>query len=92
MARAADISSDGLVLIETVRLAEEALRSGAAIHKLLICSSTGGRNSTPRVRNLLKKLRAGTEVCEVASEVFQGLASTETPQGDFGVGSRALLA
>ena len=81
MARAADISSDGLVLIETVRLAEEALRSGAAIHKLLICSSTGGRNSTPRVRSLLKKLRAGTEVCEVASEVFQGLASTETPQG-----------
>ena len=82
MVRATDMSSDGLVLLETVRLVEEALGSGAAIPKLLICPGTGGgRKITSRVRSLLKKLRAETEVCEVAPEVFQSLTSTETPQG-----------
>ncbi len=76
MARAGDLSPDGLVLLETVRLVEEALGSGAAIPQLLV----DGKGS-PRVRSLLRKLPAETAVCEVSPEVFQGLASTETSQG-----------
>ncbi len=76
MARAGDLSPDGLVLLETVRLVEEALGSGAAIPQLLVDGK-----SSPRVRSLLRKLPAETVVCEVSPEVFQGLASTEMPQG-----------
>lgn len=76
MARVGDLSPDGLVLLETVRLVEEALGSGAAIPQLLV----DGKGSQ-RIRSLLRKLPAETAVYEVAPEVFQGLASTETPQG-----------
>ena len=92
MARATDISSDGLVLLETVRLAEEALRSGAAIPKLLICSSTGGRNSTPRVRSLLKKFARRDGSLRGCSGGFPGPCEHGNTARDFGAGSRALLA
>ena len=76
MVRSGELLSDGLVLLETVRLVEDALGDGFQIPKVLI-----SRSAKAGVRSLLKKLSSETTVYEVSSEVFESLASTESSQG-----------
>ena len=76
MVRAGELSADGQVLLETVRLIEEALASGVSISQVLVSS-----NPSPRIQQLLKRLAPQTAIYEVTPKVFEALPSTQTPQG-----------
>src|SRR5688572_27506969 len=74
--RAGDLLADGEVLLETPKLIEEALASGAAISRVLIRSTP-----SPRVRALLEKLPPTAAVHESAVRPFDSLGVTESSQG-----------
>ena len=65
-----------LLLLETVRLVEDALSGGLAIPKVLI-----SRNAGRRARSLVDQLRLDTDVYVVTQDVFESLTSTDTSQG-----------
>ena len=66
----------GLVLLETARMIEDAMRSGIEIVKVFV-----RRGAEKRAAGILAALSPDAAVYEVSSEVFDGLASTETSQG-----------
>lgn len=76
MGRTGELSADGQVLLETVRLIADALASGVAISGVLVSD-----DPSLHVQELLEKLPPETAVYEVAPKVFETLASTQTPQG-----------
>ncbi len=76
MVRSGDLISGGLVLLETVRIIEDALASDIGIAKVFIKQDAG-----TRARAVLERLSTETEVYEVSPSVFDLLASTETSQG-----------
>src|ERR1035437_611966 len=76
IARSGELLSDGLVLLETVRMIEDAMGSGIEIVKVFV-----RRGADKRVAGILATLSPDAAVYEVASDVFDGLASTETSQG-----------
>ena len=76
MARSGEPSADGLVLLETVRMVEDALASNVAIHQVLVSAS-----AVSGFEGLFEKLPGETQVYEVAPKVFETLVTTETSQG-----------
>jgi TrmH family RNA methyltransferase len=81
IARSGELLSDGpllggLVLLETARMIEDAMSSGAEIVKAFV-----RRGTEKRAAGILEVLSPDAAVYEVSSEVFDGLASTETSQG-----------
>ena len=76
MVRTQELSADGLVLLETVRLVEDALASGAVIRKVFLSA-----DATARFQDLLQKFSAETEILEVTPKVFDTLVTTQTSQG-----------
>lgn len=76
MARTQELSADGLVLLETVRLIEDARASGAAIPKVLVST-----DAASRFQELLQSFSAKTEIFQVAPKIFNTLTTTQTTQG-----------
>jgi len=76
MARSGELSADGLVLLETVRMVEDALASNVAIPQVLVSASAGSV-----FEGLFEKLPGETQVYEVAPKVFETLVTTEASQG-----------
>ncbi|MBI3894769.1 MAG: RNA methyltransferase [Acidobacteria bacterium] len=76
MVRTQELLSDGLVLLETVRLIEDARSSGAAIRRVFVSI-----DSMARYQGLLQKLPAETEFFQLAPKVFDTLVTTQTSQG-----------
>lgn len=76
ISRSGELLSDGLVLLETARMIEDAIGSGVEIAKVFV-----RRGADKRAAGILAKLSPEAAIYDVASEVFDGLASTETSQG-----------
>lgn len=81
IARSGELLSEGpllggLVLLETARMIEDALESGIEIVKVFV-----RRGADQRAAGILATLSPDAAVYEVASDVFDGLVSTETSQG-----------
>ena len=76
MVRSGELSADGLVLLETARLIEDALASGVTIPTVLFRSGAKTRHS-----RLFEKLPDETAIYEVAPKVFDTLTTTETSPG-----------
>ena len=76
MARSGELAADGLVLLETVRMIEDAQANGVRIEQVLVSAAAGNR-----VGSLLAKLDPATRVYEVSAKVFETLATTESSQG-----------
>jgi RNA methyltransferase, TrmH family len=74
--RSGDLFADGLVLLETVRMIEDALGSETRIAKVFI-----NQRAAPAARAVLGRLGPDTAVFEVTPGVFDLLVSTETSQG-----------
>lgn len=80
MVRSGELSEDGIVLLETVRLIEDALAGGVPVPRVLVSS-----RAVVRLDRLLERLPKDTTVYEVAPKVFETLVSTETSQGILGL-------
>ncbi|MBI2816661.1 MAG: RNA methyltransferase [Acidobacteria bacterium] len=74
--RSGELLSDGFVLLETVRLIEDALRSGVRIAKVFM-----RHGAEERVTGLLRMLALETEVYELTAPVFDSVTTTESSQG-----------
>jgi len=76
MVRAGELCADGLVLLETARMVEDALGSGVPVPTVLYRAGT-----EPRLARLLENLPKETTVYAVTSKVFETLTTTETSAG-----------
>ena len=76
MARSRELFSDGVVLLETARLIEDALCSGIRLEAVFV-----RRGAVTRVDSFLRELSPATTIYEIPSALFQSLATTETSQG-----------
>jgi TrmH family RNA methyltransferase len=76
MVRSGELCAEGLVLLETARLIEDALASGVTIPTVLFRSGAKTRHG-----RLLENLPTDTTVYEVAAKVFDTLTTTETSPG-----------
>ena len=74
--RSGELLSNGMILLETVRLVEDALNDGVGIPEIFI-----SRDAGDRARGLLEQLSPDTELYEVASGVFESFASVQNNQG-----------
>ena len=80
MVRSGELSEDGFVLLETVRLIEDALASGVPIRTVLVKAG-----AQAKLTRLLEELPEVTTVYEVAPRIFETLVTTETGQGILGL-------
>ena len=76
--RSGDLRLDDVILLETTRLIEDALRSGIFIPQIFLRTGAGAR-----ARDLLRLLPSDTEVIEIANAAFDSIGSTEASQGVF---------
>lgn len=72
----AELSKDGLMAIEGLRIIEEAIRSGLRFHSVFFSES--GRAHAER---LLPQISSHTDVLLLPDKVFLSAVATETPQG-----------
>ena len=72
----AELTADGACAVESVRLIEEAIRSGLKL-RAVVFSDTGLRHA----EKLLSQVPAKTELVSVTDEIFRGVVETEAPQG-----------
>ena len=80
MVRSGELAQDGFVLLETVRLMEDALASGVPIPRVLVST-----HAVVHLKRLLERLPKDTTVYELSPKVFETLGSTETGQGILGL-------
>lgn len=76
IARSGELLADGFVLLETVRLIEDALRSGVRVAKVFI-----RHGADARLTDLLRMLATETEIYELPPPVFDTVTTTENSQG-----------
>ncbi len=69
-------ASDGSIAIESVRVIEEAIRSGLRFRAVFIKES-----AQPRAERLLPQLAANVETLLLPDDVFASAVATENPQG-----------
>lgn len=69
-------TADGHIAIESVRVLEEAIRSGLRFKAVFFAESAG-----PRLEKLLPQISAHAEALLLPDSVFQSAVATETPQG-----------
>jgi len=72
----ADLSKDGYMAVEGVRIIEEAIRSGLRFQAVFFSES--GRSHAER---LLPQISSHTEALLLPDQVFSSAVATETPQG-----------
>jgi RNA methyltransferase, TrmH family len=72
----AEPTEDGYVAIESVRVIEEALRSGLRLKAVFFAES-----AEPRMEKLLPQISSHAEALLLPDAVFQSAVATETPQG-----------
>ncbi len=75
-ARAGELLAEGEVLLETPKLAEEALASGATLSRVLV-----RQGASAQARSLLQKLPPETLVYETEARLFDALGTVEHSQG-----------
>ncbi len=73
---AGEPSNDGSIAVESVRMIEEAIRSGLRPRAVFFSES-----ARPRADRLLPQLSAHVECLLLPDEVFRSAVATETPQG-----------
>lgn len=71
-----ECTQDGYCAIESVRLIEEAIRSGLKFRAVLFSESAG-----QRVERLLPQLSSHVETILLPEDIFASAVATETPQG-----------
>src|SRR3954468_1480458 len=71
-----ELTDDGHAAIESVRIVEEAIRSGLKFRTVFFSES-----GKPRADRLLPQLGSHVETLLLADEVFASAVDTETPQG-----------
>lgn len=71
-------TADGYVAIESVRVLEEAIRSGLRFKSVFFAESAEQRNL---IEKLLPQISSHAEAILLPDAVFQGAIATETPQG-----------
>jgi RNA methyltransferase, TrmH family len=69
-------TADGYIAIESVRMIEEAIRSGLRFRAVFVSES-----AQARAERLLPQISTHVETLLLPDEVFQGAVATETPQG-----------
>lgn len=69
-------TGDGFVAIESVRVIEEAIRSGLRFKAVFFAAS-----AEPRIAKLLPQISSHAEAILLPDAVFQSAVATETPQG-----------
>jgi TrmH family RNA methyltransferase len=69
-------TEDGFVAIESVRVIEEAIRSGLRFKSVFFAES-----AEPRIEKLLPQISSHAEALLLPDAVFQSAVATETPQG-----------
>ena len=69
-------TDDGYVAIESVRVIEEAIRSGLRLKSVFFAES-----AEPRIEKLLPQISSHAEALLLPDAVFQSAVATETPQG-----------
>src|SRR5215471_2834434 len=72
----AELTKDGLMAIEGLRIIEEAIRSGLRFHAVFFSES--GRVHAKR---LLPQISSHTDVLLLPDKVFSSVVATDTPQG-----------
>ena len=72
----AELTRDGLMAIEGLRIIEEAIRSGLRFHAVFFSES--GRVHAER---LLPQISSHTDVLLLPDKIFSSVVATETPQG-----------
>jgi TrmH family RNA methyltransferase len=70
------LTADGYCAIESVRVIEEAIRSGLKFKAILFSES-----AEVQARRLLPQIGSHVETVVLPDKVFAGVAATETPQG-----------
>jgi len=71
-----ELTDDGFAAIESVRVIEEAIRSGLRFKAVFFAES-----AEPRIAKLLPQLSSHAEALLLPDAVFQSAVATETPQG-----------
>ncbi len=71
-----ELTADGHCAIESVRMVEEAIRSGLRFRALFFAES-----AEEAVRRLLPQIASQVETLALPDEVFAGAVATESPQG-----------
>lgn len=69
-------TEDGYIAIESVRVIEEAIRSGLRFKSVFFAES-----AEPRIEKLLPQISSHAETFLLPDAVFQSAVATETPQG-----------
>lgn len=69
-------TEDGYCAIESVRIVEEAIRSGLRFRAVFFSES-----AEPRAERLLPQIGSNVDTLLLSDDVFRGAVSTETPQG-----------
>jgi RNA methyltransferase, TrmH family len=72
-----ETTSDGYCAIESVRILEEAIRSGLRFRAVFFSDSA----AQTRAERLLPQIAANVETLVLPDKVFSGIVATETPQG-----------
>ena len=76
MARSGELLCEGEVLLETPKLVEEALSSGARISRVLV-----SQPAAQRVKELVRQLSPPAKIYEVSQKLLESVSSTESQQG-----------
>jgi len=71
-----ELTDDGFAAIESVRVIEEAIRSGLRFKAVFFAES-----AEPRIDKLLPQISSHAEALLLPDAVFQSAVATETPQG-----------
>ena len=71
-----ELTDDGFTAIESVRVIEEAIRSGLRFKAVFFAES-----AEPRIEKLLPQISSHAEALLLPDAVFQSAVATETPQG-----------
>ena len=71
-----ELTDDGHCAIESVRVVEEAIRSGLRFKAIFFCES-----ATARAERVLPQLHANVDAVVLPDEIFRTAVATEAPQG-----------
>ena len=85
MARSGELLCEGEVLLETPKLVEEALSSGACISRVLV-----SQTAAQRVQELVRRLSPPAKIYEVSRKLMESVAGTESQQGILALASAPL--
>src|SRR5438067_9289092 len=71
-----ELTEDGHCAIESLRMVEEAVRSGLKFNTVFFSES-----GVAKAERVLQQMASGVEALLLPDEIFKGAVGTETPQG-----------